>query len=48
MHTAGTYLAGKFPTVTEDEVEKTLKRIRRGRAAGDDGITVDILKIGGA
>ncbi|WP_265430092.1 RNA-directed DNA polymerase, partial [Klebsiella pneumoniae] len=42
-----TDLACDVPLVTKEEVKNALKSMKRGKAAGDDGITVDLLKEGG-
>lgn len=36
----------EVPLVTNEELEKTLKGMKTGKAAGDDGITPDRLKEG--
>lgn len=45
--TARICVEGEAPEITKDEVEMALKAMKRGKAAGDDGITVDLLKDGG-
>ena len=35
------------PSITSDEVRRALKDMTRGKAAGEDGITVDLIKDGG-
>lgn len=39
-------MARKFLAIVTDEVEKALKGMKKGKAAGDDGVTTDILKDG--
>lgn len=39
-----TSLVCKVPTATKDDVEKTLVKIKRGKAAGDDGRIANLLK----
>ena len=36
----------EIPEFTEEEVERAMKRIRRHKAQGVDGITSDIIKLG--
>ena len=37
----------EIPEFTEEEVERAMKRMKRHRAQGMDGITSDIIKLGG-
>ena len=37
----------EIPEFTEEEVERAIKRIKRHQAQGMDGITNDIIKLGG-
>ena len=38
---------GEFTAITVGEIKTALKSMKRGKAAGDDGVSVDILKAGG-
>lgn len=38
----------EVPTATKDKVEKVLKGMKRKKATGDNGITVHLVKDGGA
>ena len=37
----------EIPEFTEEEVERAIKRMKRHKAQGVDGITSDIIKLGG-
>ena len=37
----------EIPEFTEEEVERAIKRMKRHKAQGMDGITSDIIKLGG-
>lgn len=41
-------LVRKVPTATKDKVEKVLKGLKRGKATGDNRVTVHFPKDGGA
>ena len=36
-----------IPDVVPEEVEKTIKQMKKGKAPGEDGIAINIFKIGG-
>lgn len=40
-------MVDEVPIVRKDGVEKVLEGIKRGKAAGDDRITMDLLRDGG-